>query len=64
MNRIRKPLYQEVSRYRRSMNGEQALCEPKDWNVDDPASCELSLAKILAVHGMRNLGRSRTLAVR
>lgn len=40
MNRIRKPLYQEVSRYRRSMNGEQALCEPKDWNVDDPASCE------------------------
>jgi hypothetical protein len=25
---------------------------------------ELSFAKILAVHGMRNLGRSRTLAVR
>jgi hypothetical protein len=40
MNRIRKPLYQEVARYRRSMNGEKALCEPKDWNVDDPASCE------------------------
>jgi catalase len=40
MNRIRKPLYLEVARYRRSMNGEQALCEPSDWNVNDPNSCE------------------------
>jgi catalase len=40
MNRIRKPLYQEVARYRRSMNGEQKLCEPSDWNVNDSASCE------------------------
>jgi hypothetical protein len=22
------------------MNGEQALCEPSDWNVNDSNSCE------------------------
>ena len=40
MNRVRKPLYLEIARYRRSMNGEPALCEPGDWNVNDPNSCE------------------------
>ena len=39
MNRIRKPLYLEVSRYRRSMNN-APLCEPKDWNVPDESSCQ------------------------
>lgn len=39
MNRVRKPLYLEVARYRRSMNGAQ-LCEPKDWGVPDENSCE------------------------
>ncbi len=39
MNRIRKPLYLEVARYRRSMNN-APLCEPKDWNVPDENSCE------------------------
>jgi len=39
MNRVRKPLYLEVARYRRSMNG-APLCEPKDWNGPDESSCE------------------------
>ena len=39
MNRLRKAVYLEVSRYRREKNG-APLCEPKDWGVDDPASCE------------------------
>lgn len=39
MNRVRKPLYLQVARYRRSMNG-APLCEPKDWGVNDEASCE------------------------
>jgi catalase len=39
MNRIRKAVYLEVSRYRRQMNG-VPLCEPKDWDNIDPASCE------------------------
>jgi catalase len=39
MNRVRKPLYLEVARYRRSMNG-APLCEPKDWGVTDESSCE------------------------
>jgi hypothetical protein len=39
MNRVRKPLYLEVARYRRSMNN-APLCEPKDWNVPDERSCE------------------------
>jgi catalase len=39
MNRIRKPLYLEVARYRRSKNG-APLCEPKDWNGPDESSCE------------------------
>ncbi len=39
MNRVRKPLYLEVARYRRSMNN-APLCEPKDWNVPDESSCE------------------------
>ena len=39
MNRIRKPLYLEVARYRRSMNGAR-LCEPKNWNAPDESSCE------------------------
>jgi hypothetical protein len=43
MNRIRKAVYLEVSRYRRETNG-VALCEPKDWNSVDPASCEASTA--------------------
>jgi hypothetical protein len=39
MNRIRKSLYLEVSRYRRGMNN-APLCEPKDWNGPDENSCE------------------------
>jgi catalase len=39
MNRIRKAVYLEVSRYRREMNG-VPLCEPKDWDGVDAASCE------------------------
>jgi hypothetical protein len=39
MNRIRKAVYLEVSRYRRQMNG-VALCEPLDWTHVDPCSCE------------------------
>ena len=39
MNRIRKAVYLEVSRYRRQMNG-VPLCEPKDWDSVDPCSCE------------------------
>jgi catalase len=39
MNRIRKPLYLEVARYRRSMNG-APLCEPKNWNERDESSCQ------------------------
>ena len=39
MNRVRKPLYLEVARYRRSMNN-APLCEPKDWNIPDESSCE------------------------
>jgi catalase len=39
MNRIRKAVYLEVSRYRREMNG-VPLCEPKDWDGVDVASCE------------------------
>ncbi len=39
MNRIRKPLYLEVARYRRSMNG-APLCEPKNRNERDESSCE------------------------
>jgi hypothetical protein len=39
MNRIRKSVYLEIARYRREKNG-ATLCEPKDWDVDDPASCE------------------------
>jgi catalase len=41
MNRIRKAVYLEVSRYRRQTNG-VPLCEPKDWDSVDPASCESS----------------------
>jgi catalase len=43
MNRIRKAVYLEVSRYRRQTNG-VALCEPKDWANPDPASCESASA--------------------
>ena len=39
MNRIRKPLYLEVARYRRSMNNAQ-LCEPKNFSGPDESSCE------------------------
>ncbi len=39
MNRIRKAVYLEVSRYRRQRNG-VPLCEPKDFDSIDPASCE------------------------
>ncbi len=39
MNRIRKAVYLEVSRYRRQMNG-VPLCEPKDWDSVDTCSCE------------------------
>jgi catalase len=39
MNRIRKPLYLEVARYRRSMNG-TPLCEPKNFHGPDEGSCE------------------------
>ncbi|HEY4899510.1 MAG TPA: catalase family protein [Terriglobales bacterium] len=39
MNRVRRPLYLEVARYRRSMNG-APLCEPKNWNERDESSCE------------------------
>ena len=39
MNRIRKAVYLEVSRYRRQMNG-VPLCEPLDWTHVDPCSCE------------------------
>jgi hypothetical protein len=39
MNRIRKPLYLEVARYRRRMNGAR-LYEPKNWNGPDESSCE------------------------
>jgi catalase len=39
MNRIRKAVYLGVSRYRRQMNG-VPLCEPKDWDHVDPASCQ------------------------
>jgi catalase len=41
MNRIRKAVYLEVSRYRREMN-DAKLCEPADWDHVDPASCEQS----------------------
>jgi hypothetical protein len=40
MNRVRKPLYLEVSRYRRTMNGQSPLCEPKNFKEEDQASCE------------------------
>lgn len=41
MNRIRKAVYLEISRYRRQMNG-VPLCEPKDWdNSIDLDSCEI-----------------------
>lgn len=40
MNRARKSLYLEVSRYRRTMNGQSPLCEPKSFKEEDPASCE------------------------
>ena len=39
MNRIRKAVYLDVSRYRRQMNG-VPMCEPKNWESVDPASCE------------------------
>lgn len=39
MNRIRKAVYLEVSRYRRQMNG-VPLCEPKNLDSIDLASCE------------------------
>jgi catalase len=39
MNRIRKPLYLEVARYRRSMNG-APLCEPQNFKGPDESSCE------------------------
>jgi catalase len=39
MNRIRKAVYLEVSRYRRQTNG-VPLCEPKNWDSVDTASCE------------------------
>ena len=43
MNRIRKAVYLEVSRYRRQANG-VPLCEPKDWDSPDDSpdhcSCE------------------------
>jgi catalase len=39
MNRIRKAVYLNVSRYRRQMNG-VPLCEPLDWTSTDPCSCE------------------------
>jgi len=39
MNRIRKAVYLEVSRYRRQANG-VPLCEPKDWDSVDTCSCE------------------------
>ena len=40
MNRVRKPLYLEVARYRRTRNGEHPLCEPKTFDEIDPDSCE------------------------
>jgi hypothetical protein len=40
MNRVRKPLYLEVSRYRRTMNGQSPLCEPKNFKEEDANSCE------------------------
>jgi hypothetical protein len=45
MNRIRKAVYLEVSRYRRQSNG-VPLCEPKDWASVDPASCESAPAPV------------------
>ena len=39
MNRIRKAVYLEVSRYRRQMNG-VALCEPSGFDKTDENSCE------------------------
>lgn len=39
MNRIRKAVYLDVSRYRRQMNG-VPLCEPLDWTHIDQCSCE------------------------
>jgi catalase len=45
MNRIRKAVYLEVSRYRRQTNG-VPLCEPKDWGSVDPASCESAPASV------------------
>ena len=39
MNRIRKAVYLDVSRYRRQMNG-VPMCEPKNWESVDLASCE------------------------
>ena len=40
MNRVRKPLYLEVARYRRTRNGQRPLCEPKNFDEIDPDSCE------------------------
>jgi hypothetical protein len=40
MNRVRKPLYLEVARYRRTRNGQHPLCEPKNFDEIDPDSCE------------------------
>jgi len=45
MNRIRKAVYLEVSRYRREMNG-VPLCEPASWDSVDKASCEPGAASI------------------
>jgi catalase len=45
MNRIRKGVYLEVSRYRRQTNA-VALCEPKDWTSVDAASCESAPAAV------------------
>ena len=39
MNRIRRAVYLEISRYRRQMNG-VPLCEPKDWYQTNEKSCE------------------------
>jgi hypothetical protein len=39
LNRVRKQVYPNVARYRRSANGLASQCEPRDWYVDDPSSC-------------------------
>jgi len=58
MNRIRKAVYLEVSRYRRQMNG-VPLCEPKDWDSVDPVSCEKLPAPAEPAHAKKNACQAR-----